>query len=573
MNLKKIFSKETSIYETWRLCNAENSDIPAIEYFGNQWTFKETNEIIDIYARAFMSMLPDRTKSVTFCTPTLPSTLFAFYALNKIGIRANFVSHTILPSNPKEYIDETDTEILVLFDGFFPAVAPEITKTNIKNIIIISLSDNITTIPDYAPEQIRNRLQKGDSVQRIKSAIPHLNIISLDSFVSRGEQSTEAVESVFNKGETAVILYTGGSTGVPKGVEIINEAFAKMSMIFAHEDMNFNPKPGDRNMLIIPPNHPTAFVHGLVTWWNWGITQVLQPIYNKFAFASDLYNLKPQMTIAAPTLYATLPSCDLPDGALKHLHIPFCGGEAVTAELATSINNALKRLGAQNPYISIGYGMSEIGPCTHLSIGVSALVNKVGKPMPEVIARIVDDNGNVLGDNMRGNLQIKTPCRMKGYFKKPELTKEFFTEDGYAITGDIAVRDENGYYDVIGRAMDSIFEPDGSKTYLFDIERVIYKEAAVLEAEVVGIEVGGKRIPAVHIVLNPDSIGKDEEVIKRVHKLCQDNLPSNQIPHGYKIHEVFAVNPISTKRDYKALSLEYDGYFMVDGDMVRGVSF
>ena len=103
---KEIFNHDNSIYETWRLCNAGHPDLPAIEYFGNQWTFVETDVMIDIYARAFMSLLPDKSKSVTFCVPTLPSTLFAFYALNKIGIRANFVSHTILPSDPKEYITE-----------------------------------------------------------------------------------------------------------------------------------------------------------------------------------------------------------------------------------------------------------------------------------------------------------------------------------------------------------------------------------------------------------------------------------------------------------------------------------
>ena len=83
--------------------------------------------------------------------------------------------------------------------------------------------------------------------------------------------------------------------------------------------------------------------------------------------------------------------------------------------------------------------------------------------------------GKLLGDNIRGNLEVKTPCRMKGYFKQPDLTAEFFTDDGFAITGDIAIRDENGYYDVLGRASDSILASDGSKVFLFDIEEMIYE--------------------------------------------------------------------------------------------------
>ncbi|MCL2078382.1 MAG: acyl--CoA ligase [Oscillospiraceae bacterium] len=572
MNLQEIFSKDNSIYETWKLCNADHADLPAIEYFGNQWTFKETDEMIDIYARAFMSMLPDRTRTVTFCVPTLPSTLFAFYALNKIGIRAQFVSHTILPSDPKEYIDETDTEILFLFDGFFSAVAGEIVKTNIKNIVVVPLSDGINTISDYVTDDIRPLLHKNDSVQKIKAALPHLNIIALDDFVSVGKQSTEAVKSVYNKGDTAVVLYTGGSTGIPKGVEKTNEEFIDMARIYLQANY-FDYKTRDRNLILIPPNHPTSFVLGCVVPWFIGTTQVLQPIYSKDNFANDLYYLKAQSTIAAPSHFATLPLCNLPDGALSHVRILFCGGELVTPELATAVNKTLKRLKSQSQHMVVGYGMAELGPLTHLSYGVPELLNRVGKPIPEVIARIVDDNGNILGDNTRGNLEIKSPCRMKGYFKQPELTKAFFTEDGFAKTGDIAVRDENGYYDVLGRASDSIIMSDGSKVYLFDIERVVYKDPAVLECEVVGLEIGDKKEPIVHIVLNPEYIGKNDEVILRAHKLCREHLSVNEMPRAYKIREAFGTNPISTKRDYRSLLSEHDGYYEITGDSVRAVRF
>jgi long-chain acyl-CoA synthetase len=570
MNLKEIFSKENSIYETWRLCNAEHPDLPAIEYFGKQWTFKETDEMIDVYARAFMSMLPDKTKSVTFCVPTLPSTLFAFYALNKIGIRANFVSHTILPSDPKEHLDETDTEILVLLDGFFPAVATEIVKTSLKNIIIVSLADDIDTIPDYVLEQIRPLLHKSDSVQRIKAAMPHLNILSLDDFVSKGKQSTEAVKSVYNKGETAVVLYTGGSTGIPKGVEKTNDEFIVMANIYTQMN-NFNINVSDRQLILIPPNHPTSFVHTIVLPWFFGSIQVLQPFYNKDTFAYDLHSTKTNFVMAAPNHYATLSKCNLPNNALKDLHWAYCGGEAVSFELAKSTNKTLLRLGVQNPYLVIGYGMSELGPMVIVTQGNPKLLNKVGRAVPGVATRIVDDSGNIIADNVRGNLEIKSPCRMKGYFKQPELTKAFFTEDGFAKTGDIAVRDENGYYDVLGRAGDSIIAPDGSKIFLFDIERVVYKDKAVLEAEVVGIDVDGKDVPVVHIVLNSDFVDKNEEVVLRVHKLCQEHLNENEMPYGYKFHEAFATNPISAKRDYRALMLEREGFYGVENGVVREV--
>ena len=569
---EEIFSQDHSIYETWRLCNAGHPDLPAMEYFENQYTFKQCDELIDVYAKAFLEMLPDKNRSVTFCVPTLPSTIIAFYALNKIGVRANFVSHTVLPTNPKEYLEDTDTEILILFDGFFKAVASSIKKVKLKKVIIISLSDDVETIPDYVPDQLRKYLQMTGAAKKIKLALLSKKVLSLEKFVNIGKKSKKNVESVYNKGDTAVVLYTGGSTGIPKGVEKTNEEFTYMARIYAQMD-NHDIRPGDRNLLLIPPNHPTNFVHGITIPWLFGPTQVLQPIYNKDTFANDLYISKAQNTLAAPSHYATLMNCKLPDGALSNLKWAFCGGEAVSPELAVATNKELKRLGVINPYLVIGYGMSEIGPMAIFEQNNPTLGHKVGKPIPEVIARIVDDNGNILGSNKRGNLEIKTPCNMKGYFKNPKLTKEFFTDDGYAITGDIAICDEDGFYDVLGRATDSIIIPDGMKIYLFDIERVVYKDPAVLECEVVAIEAESIKYPVVHIVLNPEYIGQDAQIIKRIHQLCKEHLKDFEMPRGYKIRDNFGTNPISQKRDYQALLLERDGYFAVDGDDLVEIDF
>ncbi len=166
--------------------------------------------------------------------------------------------------------------------------------------------------------------------------MPQMNVIALDSFVEIGRQSTEPVTSVYNKGETAVVLYTGGSTGIPKGVEMTNEAFSAMGVIYAEMDYQ-GLRDNDRILLLIPPNHPTSFVHCLVLPWFCGVTQVLQPIYNKNTFAIDLYNAKANVSMAAASHYATLPRSDLPNGALSNLHLPYCGGEAVALELAESI--------------------------------------------------------------------------------------------------------------------------------------------------------------------------------------------------------------------------------------------
>jgi long-chain acyl-CoA synthetase len=292
MNIKEIFKKENSIYEMWRLCNAKNSNVPAIEYFGKQWTFKEADKMIDIYARAFMTILPDKTKSVTFCVPTLPSTLFAFYALNKIGIRANYVSHNVLETDGKKYIDETDAELVFVLDKFYPTVYNAINDSKAKDIVIVSLLDDvgekqalIKQIKKGSPELkripgflIKQKLKSAFKKIKAKRSIQGKNLLKLSEFVSLSSQYSDEIKSVSSTNEAAVVLYTGGSTGVPKGVEITNEATNRLSV--AYEEIH-DLKAGERALVLIPPNHPTSFILCMVMPWHYGTTQVLQPVYNK----------------------------------------------------------------------------------------------------------------------------------------------------------------------------------------------------------------------------------------------------------------------------------------------------
>lgn len=551
-----------SIYDQWLYNNQQYFSIPAIEYFGKQYTFEEVNEMINHYARVFKQLQSDNTSSVTICAPIVPSTIFAFYALNKLGIRVNFVSHLLIQADANTYIDGNNTETLLILDRFYSAVENQLQKTNLKNVIVSSLADD--TIKDVG------KILGGDTIyQSAKNSTNSQkfnNFLSIDEFKKIGENLNFAVQSNYVEGETAVILYTGGSTGIPKGVEITNEAMANMHDICIKQEYDY--VPGDRNLCIIPPNHPTSFVHCLVTPWLYGVTQVLQPIYDKNRFASDLRSLKVQYAMGAASHYATLIDSDLKDGELSHLKWAFCGGEPVSYELANNINKVFRRTGVQNPHLALAYGMSELGPMCMISYSKKDLANKVGPTVPGVKARIRDLATNeIVNNGKRGRLEILTPCRMKGYFKNPELTKQFFMEDGYANTGDIAICDEDGNYEVLGRQADSFLAPDNSVVYLFDVENFVYQDEAILEAEVVKYQdEEGNYVPGVHMVLQPEYIGKEEEVIKRLHMKCEAMLGQYEIPTAYKVRESFDTNMASGKRDYLSLLKERDGFYRVNSN-------
>ena len=553
-----------SIYQYWHETNKGKENYRALEYFGNAWTFAETDRMIKDYAKAISHLNFNSEDTITICAPLIPSTIAIFYAANMLGIQVNLISPELLKANTKKYLNETDTNTLVILDRFYPFVAEEISNAMTKHVVVTSLSDD-------APDFVREKLGGMDFFETYKELPKEINYFNKDQFLDSGKYSFIKVNPLFVPNKTAVVLYTGGSTGIPKGVELINEKINIQARNWEADGINIDFVPGDRNMLLIPPNHPTSLVVGLTSPWackDGGVTQVCQPIYNRFTFATDIISNQINAVIAAPSHYATLQSSKVMSGDFQMLKNPFCGGEAIPVELSIAINYSLNISGAQNELI-YGYGMSELGPITHVSPYIRGLKNKVGKPLPGVECRIVDDYGNILDNNERGNLEIKAECVMKGYFKNPKLTRAFFTEDGFAKTGDIASRDNDGFYSVPGRATDSFIANNGKKVFLFDIENFVYKSKpeAIAEAEAVGLPIEGttEKIPVVHAVLKEEYRGKEAEIITELDEKCKNSdLDYYEIPRGYKIRTAFATNPISTKRDYKALAEERDSYYTIN---------
>jgi long-chain acyl-CoA synthetase len=585
MTKKTAFQKinpNQSIYQAWREQNLEKNNrgnLCACEYFENRMTFAEIDTSINNYARSFKQLRRNSDSSVTFCAPTLPSTMIAFYALNKLGVRTNFVSAEILQSNGPEYLDKTDSETLVLFDGFYEKIAGEIGKTGVKNILLVSLADNITDIPNQTPERLKHILDpdfRNQNFNKIKSVGSSIHkrkeYLNLDEFVSAAKNNADEIVARFTPEDTAVILYSGGSTGIPKGVEKRNEEFNHM-LAFYPEVLHMDNLENIRNGIFIPPNHPTSLVHSIIEPWAMGATNVLQPIYDKNTFPDDIYRLGINYAVAAPSHYAMFQKCNLPDGALKKFHVPMTGGESVSRELAETVNKVFKKLGCPSPLI-VGYGMSEMGPTNIFTVGEKGLGNKPGKPVPSVKARIIDDNGKELGANQRGGLEIFAPyVRMKGYYQNPKLTQEFFTEDGWGKTGDVAVRDEDGNYEIFGRESDHFIDANGEKHYLFDIENVTYHHPAIAEAEATKLITFEGEIPVSTVVLKDEYQGREEDILNELYELYEENLSPAEIPHGVRFIESFATNPVSTKRDYKILQKIRIGYYAIDNGQTCKVTF
>jgi acyl-coenzyme A synthetase/AMP-(fatty) acid ligase len=573
----KRIDPNQSIYQAWageNLASEERRQTPALEYFSNQWTFSEVDQRINEYARAFKSLRNNPESSVTFCTPTLPATMMAFYALNKLGVRAQFVSPEILASSLQNKLDETDTETLVVFDGFYKQITKSIaTSTKLKNVIIDSLSNNVEDVPPDTTDKLKQYLDASFSsknLKKIKTLTGLMQIykhdkkdvLGVNEFLGMMNRSGEGVEPVFVPNTTSVILYTGGSTGIPKGVEKTDESIISISNYDPRNSREYNGEK--RNGVFIPPNHPTAFVHSLTGPWFRGRTQVLQPIYNKHTFPRDVYDLRLNEAIAAPSHFVMFIESDLPDDSLPFLHFPICGGEKVPAPWVPGINAAFDRLGAKTS-LYICYGMSELGPCAIMNTGDRSMGNKAGEPLEGVLTRIVDDDGNILDFGQEGNLEVNvdaTGSAMKGYFKDPGSTKKIWTIDRYIKTGDRAVKDKHGVHDILGRASEYFIDETGEKHHLYRLEEALYKSHAILEGEATKLTVNGGEIPVAHVVLKNQYQGNEIRALREITEICKGLRPVER-PQGVRFIKDFGTNKVSTKREHESLKRVHKGYYCI----------
>lgn len=539
-----------------------NLNVTAFESLGGtSINYKTFFEMINVYAKAFKEIGVQNGDVVSICTTGTLDTMLNFAALNRLGAVVQFVNPNYLKLNGKRYIDDTNTKLLICMDRFYPIIKNELEKTGVKKILLSSMSEYSSNLFKILLK--RQKLKENDKIKGVE-------YIELPNFIKMGEKSTTKIERIpYEKEKPAVISYTSGTTGEPKGVIHTNDSINNMISIYAMTN-GFGPGRGDRNLVLIPPMYLTSFVHSLFGTMILGLTNILQPIYDATTLGKDLYDYEPKTVIASKAHYINLSNCKLPKGSLSFLQYPYCGGEAFSKATAIKINKILEYYGI--PPMILGYGQSEFGTMTMFNSDIPNRTNESGILIPEIEAKIIDlVTGEKVKSGQRGELYINTPACMKEYLNNPEATSRFFTydEDGkrWCKTGDIAAiiykYKGKDVYEVSGRKNDSFIDKDGNIVYLFDIEMDVEELDFVKEAEVVSMKVNNTQVPIVHVILEENI--KNELAVKQINDyLAIKYKNTSYMPYAYKIRTSFATSPLSGKRDYSILTSETDGFYRIN---------
>lgn len=305
--------------------------------------------------------------------------------------------------------------------------------------------------------------------------------------------------------DTAVIIYTSGTTGRPKGAELTHSnLFLNANLSKDLQDLNYN----DRAMLVLPLFHIFGQVVGMIACIFRGATAILVPRFDAEMVLSLIQSEKITHFAGVPTMYWGLlsyPEANKFDSS--SLRVCLSGGAALPVQV-------LKDFEAKyNIAILEGYGMSEGSPV--VTFNHPDRVRKpgsVGTPVWGVEVCIKDENGNELGDNEKGEICYRGHNVMKGYYKRPDANAETII-NGWLHSGDIGIRDDDGYYFIVDRTKDMIIR-GGYNVYPREVEEVMIQHSAISMVAVIGVasDEYGEEIKAC-VVLKPEMSLTEKELI------------------------------------------------------------
>ncbi len=542
--------------------NKDNMKTIAGEYFGAKYTYAQTFKMIEEYKTAFIAVDGLNEHSITISAPSTIASVNAFYGAMDANKPVNLTGPGFLHAYTEKYTKNLDSETVFIYDGFLSDdLIDKLHSAGAKNLIVTSIADYMSPVVKMIATQkgvIKKTSFIDEYIKRHKSFPIGMEVFSVKDFADIGKRAKETYDFPYEENKLAARFLTGATTSqFPKCVKTSADGFTKMARIYDHAWIKELLTPKTRLGVFIPIFYATGAIHGIYGGLINGMTLVYKPKYDRFMFGNDLKESKLEVAVVAPSHVATLESSGLKKGSLNHVRCIFIGGEAVAPAQMGKFRKALKNLGVKS--ILNGYGMTETGSMSGISNKELEEIDDVTiSPLPGIQYRIVDkDTNEILSDNQRGILQVKSPCATLGYIED-ENNKQLFTQDGWINTGDDAVRYPNGHYRVFGRGTDH-FTNRGQSFAMFDIEEKVLELDGVAEAEVIKFDINDNEQPAIVVV--PKSSADLPNLLKDIYSL---DIAGMEYLIGVRFIKNFNTNPVTSKRDYLSLQTELDNYYSVD---------
>ncbi|WP_376087572.1 long-chain fatty acid--CoA ligase [Roseomonas sp. CCTCC AB2023176] len=489
---------------------------PALDFFGRKWTYVELGAAVERAAEGLRRLGAGPGVRVGLCLPNCPWFVVAYFAALRAGATVVNYSPLYAEEEMAGQARDSGTEIMVSLDldPILPRVLGLLNRDDVpvRHVILSRFSDALPIVKGYA-----FRLLKGRSIAKVPAGDDRITNIKalLDA---PPIASAPAIAPT----DLAVLQYTGGTTGVPKGAMLTH---ANLCANTRQVNAWFtSAKEGqERTLAVIPFFHVFAMTVAMNASIAGGAEIVMLPRFDWALVQAALRRTKPTVFPGVPTLFKAVLDKGATREELGTIHTCISGG----APLPAQVKEDFERLSGCT--IREGYGLTETSPvCFCNPAQGESRSGTIGLPLPRVRAEIRDlaDPSRVVPLGERGELCVAGPNVMAGYWKRDDATAEVLGADGFLRTGDVGVMDADGYVTLVDRIKDLILV-SGFNVYPRNIEEAIYRHADVVACTVVGMPDAYRgEAPAAFVQLRSGS-ALDEEGLRG---FLKDKLSSVEMP-------------------------------------------
>jgi long-chain acyl-CoA synthetase len=532
-------SKYDTVVEVIENSFKRYADRPAFTSIGHTLTYRQ----IDEYSAAFASYLQNHTTlkpgdSIAIQMPNILQYPIAMYGALRAGLRVVNTNPLYTEREMLHQFNDSGAKALLCMDVFAKSVQGVKDQTGIKHIIVTSLADMLPGL---------KRVLINAAAKHIKKMVPAYSLpeaVSFRTCLKLGKGKGFQENHMKNPSDTIVLQYTGGTTGVAKGAELTNRNLVanmlQSAAALGQTTADGSKMKGDGQAVIVAPlplYHIYSFTVHLMALFELGDHSVL--IANPRDTETFIRFMKPwKLTgvVGLNTLFVSLmASPRFKEIDFSEMKLTLSGGTALPDDTA----KRWKEITGSG--VSEAYGLTECSPAVTMNpAGGLERMGTVGQAMPGTALMCIDDNGVEVAIGERGELCVKGPQVMKGYWNRPEATKDSFTPDGeWLRTGDVAVIDEDGFVKIVDRIKDLIIV-SGFNVYPNEVEDVVAGHPGVENCAVIGVP-DEKTGEAVKLYIVASDANLTAEDIKTY---CKDKLTGYKLPRQIEFRDDLPMTPV-----------------------------
>lgn len=496
----------------------DQGDRPAIRFYGKSITYRDLDAAADRFAAGLRRIGVRRGDRVSLLLPNTPHFIVAFFAILRAGGIVVQTNPIYTPRELEELWNDAGVETVIALDLFWPNVSKARASTRVQRVVICDAADFLKTpLRQLYPIKKRKDLKKAGHWPLVIPREPGIH-----RWAELAATPADGSDAQADPEDVAVLQYTGGTTGTPKGAMLTHRNLVANAV----QTAAWLPA-GERGPERVLGAIPLFHVYGLTAVMLFSIVKgnemILYPNPRETdAILKLIDKTKPGLFPGVPTMYiAILRNPKLAKYDLRSIRACISGAAPLPNEVRKQFE------AATGGRLVEGYGLTEASPVTHCNPINGVVKECIGIPFPDTDARLVDpeDPSKDVVSGEAGELAIQGPQVMKGYWNRPEESA-MVLQNGWLLTGDIAKMDAEGYFSIVDRKKDLILS-SGYNVYPREVEEILFMHPSVAEAAAIGVPDAyrGESVKA-FVVLKNGMTATESEIIG----FCKERLAAFKVP-------------------------------------------